>query len=59
MAPGVLVKVESMELAVKAGLEVAQQGVDPTELRQIIGVLPAGDNGLGTYQERSPLGVLI
>jgi hypothetical protein len=48
-----------MELAVKAGLEVAQQGVDPTELRQIIGVLPAGDNGLGTYQERSPLGVLI
>ena len=35
-----------MEGAVEAGLEVAQQGVDPAELRQIIGVLPTSDDGL-------------
>ena len=40
VAPGVLVNVECMEGAVQAGLEVAQQGVDPTELRQVVWVLP-------------------
>jgi antitoxin VapB len=35
-----------MKGAVKAGLEVTQQGVDPTELRQVVWVLPPGDNGL-------------
>jgi len=33
VAPGLLVKVEGMEGAVEAGLEVAQQRVDPAELR--------------------------
>ena len=45
MAPGVLVKVEGMEGAVEAGLEVVQQRVDPAELRQVAGVLPTGDDG--------------
>ena len=35
-----------MERAVEAGLEVAQQRVDPAELRQVAGVLPPGDDGL-------------
>ena len=35
-----------MEGAVEAGLEVAQQGVDPAELRQVVGVLATGDDGL-------------
>lgn len=37
-----------MEGAVEAGLEVAQQCVEPAELRQIAGVLPPppGDDGL-------------
>lgn len=34
-----------MECAVEAGLEVAQQRVDPAELRQLAGVLPTADNG--------------
>jgi hypothetical protein len=38
-----------MEGAVKAGLEVAQQGVDPTELRQVGWMLPPGDNGLVVF----------
>jgi hypothetical protein len=46
VAPGVLVKVEGMEGAVEAGLEVAQQRVDPAELRQVAGVLPSSDDGL-------------
>jgi hypothetical protein len=33
IAPGVFVEVEGMEGAVEDGLEVAQQGVDPAELR--------------------------
>jgi hypothetical protein len=32
MAPRLLVKVEGIDSAVKAGLEVAHQGIDPTEL---------------------------
>ena len=35
-----------MEGAVEARLKVAQQGVDPTELRQVVWVLPPSDNGL-------------
>ena len=35
-----------MEGAVEAGLEVAQQRVDPAELRQVAGVLPTGDDGM-------------
>lgn len=35
-----------MEGAVEAGLDVAQKGVDPAELRQVVGVLAAGDNSL-------------
>ncbi len=35
-----------MEGAVEAGLEVAQQRVDPAELRQVAGVLPTSDDGL-------------
>jgi len=41
-----------MEGAVKAGLEVAQQGVDPAELRQVAGVLPTGDDGLMAASRR-------
>ena len=40
IAPGVLVKVEGMDGAIKAGLEVAQQGIDPTELGQVVWVFP-------------------
>ena len=35
-----------MEGAVKAGLEVAQQGIDPAELGQVVWVFPPGDNCL-------------
>jgi hypothetical protein len=35
-----------MEGAAEAGLEVAQQGVVRAQLRQIVGVLAAGDNRL-------------
>jgi len=35
-----------MESATESWLEVAQQSVDPAELRQIVGLLPAGDDGL-------------
>ena len=35
-----------MEGTAEAGLEVAQQGVDPAELRQVVGVLAAGDDSL-------------
>jgi len=35
-----------MEGAVEASLEVAQQGIDPAELRQVVGVLATGDNCL-------------
>jgi hypothetical protein len=38
--------VEGMEAAVQARPEVAQQGVDPTEQRRVVGVLAAGDNRL-------------
>ena len=35
-----------MEGTAEAGLEVAKQGVDPAELRQVVGVLAAGDDSL-------------
>ena len=35
-----------MKGTAEAGLEVAQQGVDPAELRQVAGVLTAGDDCL-------------
>ena len=35
-----------MEGAAEAGLEVAQQGVDPAELKQVVGVLAAGYDSL-------------
>jgi len=35
-----------MEGTAKAGLEVAQQGVDPAKLRQVVGVLAAGNDSL-------------
>ncbi len=35
-----------MEGTVEIGLEVAQQGVDPAKLRQVVGVLAAGDDSL-------------
>ncbi len=35
-----------MEGSAEAGLEVAQQGVDPAELRQVVGVLATGDDSL-------------
>ncbi len=44
--PGVLVKVQGIEGTVTAGLELIQQDVDPTELRWVVWLLPAGDNGL-------------
>jgi len=46
VALGVLVKVEGLESTAEAGLEVAQQGVDPPELRQVFGMLAAGDDSL-------------
>ena len=44
VAPGVLLKVEGVEGSAEAGLEVAQQGVDPPELRQVVWMLAAGDD---------------
>ena len=35
-----------MEGTAEAGLEVAQQGVDPAELWYVVGVLAAGDDRL-------------
>jgi len=35
-----------VESTAKAGLEVAQQGVNPAELRQALGVLATGDDRL-------------
>ena len=35
-----------MEGAAQACFEVSKQRVDPAELRQIVGVLPTGDDGL-------------
>ena len=46
VAPGALVKLGGIEGAVKAGLEVAQEGVNPTELRQVVWVFTAVDNSL-------------
>ncbi len=45
-APGVVVQVRGVEGTAEAGLEIAQQGVDPAELRQGVGVLAAGDDSL-------------
>ena len=39
-------KVEGVEGTAEAGLEVAQQGVDPAELWYVVGVLAAGDDSL-------------
>jgi hypothetical protein len=52
LAPDVFVKVEGMEGAVEAGLEVAQQGVDLAELRQLAWVLPTGDDVLVAASRR-------
>ena len=46
VAPGVLFKVAGVEGTAEAGLEVAQQGVVPPELRQVVGMLAAGDDSL-------------
>ena len=46
VAPGALVKVEGVEGTAEAGLEVAQQGVDQAELRQVAGGLTAGEDCL-------------
>jgi len=35
-----------MKGAAQAGLDVAQKGVDPAELRQVVGVRTAGDHCL-------------
>ena len=35
-----------MEGTDEAGLEVVQQGVDPPELQQVVGMLAAGDKSL-------------
>ena len=35
-----------MEGVVQAGLDVAQKGVDPGELRQVVGILTTGANSL-------------
>ena len=47
-APGVLVKAEGVGGAAQAGLEVAEQNVDPAELGQIVGILPSRHAGLVT-----------
>ena len=43
-----------MEGTAEAEIEVAQQGVDPEELRQVVGVLAAGDDSfvvaVGSWQ---------
>ena len=39
-------EVECMVAAAQAGLEVAEQGVDPLELRQVLGLSPADDGRL-------------
>lgn len=44
--PGVLFTFKSVKAAAEGCLEVAQQRVDPAELRQVIGMPPAGDDGL-------------
>ena len=46
VAPGVLIKVKGVEGSAGAGLKVAQQGVDPPELRQVVGMLAADDDNL-------------
>ena len=46
VAPGVLVDVQGMKSTPEACLEVAQEGVDPTEQRQVAGVFAAGDEAL-------------
>ena len=40
ITPGDGVNVEEVEGSVEAGFEVAQQDVDPQELRQVVGCLP-------------------
>jgi hypothetical protein len=39
------VAIEGVKVAAEAGLVIAQQGVDPAELRQIFGVFASGDDG--------------
>lgn len=41
-----LVKVEGVEGTAEAGLEVAQHGVDPPDLREVFGMLAPGDDSL-------------
>lgn len=46
VVPVVLIKIKGVERDVYADIEVAEGGVDPAELRQVIRVLAAGDDGL-------------
>jgi|LauGreDrversion4_2_1035121.scaffolds.fasta_scaffold585038_1 hypothetical protein len=46
IATGILVEIKGVEGAAQAGLEVAEQGVDPAEMGQIVGMLAAGDDRL-------------
>jgi hypothetical protein len=42
----ILVKAQGMERAVEAGLQVAEHRVDPSELRQLLGMSPFDDDRL-------------
>ena len=49
VANSVFGEIERMVSAAKTGLEVAHDGVDPTELRQILGFACANDDGCGSF----------
>jgi len=44
VTPSVLVKVEGVVGTAQAGHEIAQQDVEPPELRQVVGMVAVGDN---------------
>jgi hypothetical protein len=46
VSPVVLLKIEGVDHTALAGYEIVQQSIDQAELRQIDGVLTAGDYGL-------------
>ena len=46
VAPGVLVEIEGVEGAGKAGLKIFQQSNDPAELLQVLGMCYSGDDDL-------------
>ncbi len=48
----VLIQIEGMEGPIEARFQVAQQNVDPTKLRQIIGMLTTADNNFMTAVRR-------